>query len=77
MKERFPNIVETPEKARAESGRELREQLREKLLDILDPVLRKFFDTKEIGKDFGKLNEARDDAKQLSVETGIFSKSYT
>lgn len=72
MKEELPNIVETPEIRRLEGGRELKEQLREKLLDVLDPVLRKFFDTKEISKDFGKLTEAQEDAKQLSVETGEF-----
>ena len=72
MNEAFPNFPRTPERIKAESGKGLKEQLREKLLDVLDPVLRKFFDTKEIGKDFGELSEARDEAKQLSAETGEF-----
>ena len=75
MNERFPNITETPERIKAEEAKGLKEQLREKLLDVLDPVLRKFFDTKEIHKDFSELSEARDNAKQLSAETGEFFRS--
>lgn len=76
MNERLPNLLpnlpETPKRIKAESGKELKEQLREKLLDVLDPVLRKFFDTKEIGKDLTRLSEAREDSKQLSTEAGEF-----
>ena len=75
MNEAFPNFPQTPERMKAESGKGLKEQLREKLLDVLDPVLRKFFDTKEIGKDFEELGEAREDAKQLSADTGEFFRS--
>lgn len=75
MKEGFPNITEASERIKTEEAKGLKEQLREKLLDVLDPVLRKFFDTKEIGKDFGELSEARDEAKQLSAETGEFFRS--
>lgn len=72
MKEGFPNLSETSERIKAESGKELIEQLREKLLDVLDPILRKFFDTKEVGKDFERLGEAQQDVRQLSAEAGDF-----
>ncbi len=75
MKEGFPNLTKTSEKVKVETGQGLQDQLREKLLDFLDPVLRNFFDTKEIGNDFKKLSEARADAKQLSSEAGEFFRS--
>jgi len=75
MKDEFPNLPESSERVEAKRGQELRELLREKILDYLDPVLRKFFDTKEIGKDFEKLSEAHEDAMQLSAKTGEFFRS--
>lgn len=75
MREGLPNLTETPERVEVEIGQGLQDQLREKLLDFLDPVLRKFFDTKEIGKDFEKLGEAQEDARQLSSEAGEFFRS--
>jgi len=72
MNERFPNLPETSERIEAKSGKELKETIKGKLLDVLDPVLRKFFDTKEIDKDFTRLNEAQEDSKQLSAEAGEF-----
>lgn len=75
MKEKFSGTTETLEKEKAESGKEFKEQLREKLLDVLDPVLRNFFDTKEIERDLKKLKEAREDAEQLSAQAGEFFRN--
>lgn len=75
MKEGFPNLTETsenPERIKMETGQVLQDQLKEKLLDFLDPVLRNFFDTKEIRKDVEKLRDTHEDAIQLSFETGEF-----
>ncbi len=72
MNERFPNSPETSEMIKAESGKAFREQLREKVLNALDQILRKLFDTKEIQKDFERLADAQQDAKQLSTEAGEF-----
>jgi CRISPR/Cas system CSM-associated protein Csm2 small subunit len=49
--------------------------LREKLLDALDPVLHRFFDTKGIGEDYDELSKAHDDTKQLSNKAGEFFRS--
>lgn len=75
MKERFTNIAETSERTQVEDGRDLSAQLKDRLLDILDPVLSNFFDTKEIDKDYEKLKEARDATVELSAETGDFFRS--
>ncbi len=72
MKEQFPNLPETSEMIKAEGGKEFREQLRENVLNALDQILRKLFDTKEIVKDFERLADAQQDARQLSIEAGEF-----
>jgi hypothetical protein len=76
MREGFPNLIETPEEIKKGTGQGLRDQLREKLLDFLDPVLGKLFDIKkEIRKDFIKLIEEQEDAEYLSSEAGKFFRS--
>lgn len=75
MREGIPNLIKNPERVSAETGQGLQDQLRQTLLDFLDPVLRKFFDTKKIHKDFENLSKAQEDAKRLSSEAGEFFRS--
>lgn len=71
MKEKFLDAGENFKRTKTEGGG-LREQLRGKLLDVLDPILCGFFDTKEISRDLARLNKAQENAEQLSVEAGEF-----
>ncbi|MFZ2484623.1 MAG: hypothetical protein WAW81_01640, partial [Minisyncoccia bacterium] len=73
MKEGFPKFEATEQ---VKSGKEFKEQLRERLLDLLDPVLNRLnFDTKEIQTESVRLREAQQDARQLSLEAGEFFRS--
>ncbi len=72
MKEGAPKFEASE---RIKSGKEVGELLRQKLLDVLDPVIGKFFDTKETSKDFWKLDEVQKDTEKLSAEAGEFFRS--